>query len=81
MSTCSSCKAPIRWTVTEKGNRMPIDHAPVRGGNIVLRDEGRCLVAVYVQPLFETEADKAKPHYVSHFATCPAADQHRRKAS
>lgn len=81
MSQCSSCKAPIRWTVTEHGKAMPVDFAPVRGGNIVLRDEGNRTVAVYTAPLFETAEQKARPHYVSHFATCPQANAHRRNAS
>lgn len=78
MSQCSTCRAAIRWTVTEHGKRMPV---PVRGGNIVLRDDGDQLTAVYVVPLLETPEDKRRPHYVSHFATCPQAAQHRRKAS
>lgn len=78
---CSTCRAPIRWTVTEHGKAMPVDYAPVRGGNIVLRDEGTRAVAVYVAPLLESDDDKARPHYVSHFVTCPQAAQHRRKAS
>lgn len=78
---CKSCNAPIRWCVTEGGKAMPVDLMPVRGGNITLRDEGVRTVAVYVQPLLEPEEDKGRPHYVSHFATCPNATQHRRKAS
>ena len=25
---CSSCKAPIRWAITEAGNLMPLDAEP-----------------------------------------------------
>lgn len=24
-STCSTCRAPIQWTITAKGNRAPLD--------------------------------------------------------
>jgi len=78
---CSTCRAPIRWTVTEHGKAMPVDYAPVRGGNIVLRDEGTRTVAIVAQPLLETPEERARPHYLSHFVTCPNAAQFRRKAS
>ena len=55
-SLCKSCRAAVVWVTTEDGNAMPVDAAPVRGGN--LRLDGT--TAVYVQPLLETDEQKAK---------------------
>jgi len=70
MSTCRSCNAPILWARSAKGKRrpMPLDPEPVPGGNVELVD-GEAWV---VKP------DPNVPRYVSHFATCPNAGQHRR---
>jgi hypothetical protein len=35
MAGCRSCGAPIRWVVTEKGKRIPLDRDPQPDGNIV----------------------------------------------
>lgn len=44
MSVCRSCRARIRWTVTEHGRRMSVDFEPYDGpepaGLFVLRDGG-----------------------------------------
>lgn len=69
MSRCRSCAAEIIWAHTEKGKRIPLDAEPVEGGNIELRDG---IATIYGQAIFGTEA-----LYVSHFATCPDAAEHR----
>lgn len=79
MSACSTCGAPIRWCVTEKGAAMPVDVAPAKNGNLILRAVGSKTIAACVTPLLETPEERAAPHFLSHFATCPSADQHRRK--
>lgn len=75
---CKTCRASVVWVTTEKGEAMPVDAAPVRGGNIRLEGSAARPTAVYVEPLLESEEQRAAPHYVSHFATCPQAAQHRR---
>lgn len=72
LSSCDSCGAPIRWVVTEGGKNMPIDAEPSEKGNLLLIDR-------YVRfvKLAERE-DRDVPLYLSHFATCPFADAHRR---
>lgn len=72
--SCRSCGATIIWTRTEAGKRMPIDVEPVDGGNLILkRGHGGQYWAIVA-------ADDIEPtRYVSHFATCPHADQHRRR--
>ena len=71
---CRSCGAFIKWAVTEKGKRIPLDPIPRDIGNIVLvrAADGR-KVARIEQP------HTGRPAYVSHFATCPEAERHRKK--
>lgn len=76
---CGSCHAAIRWVVTAKGKAMPIDADPSEDGAFVIN--GRSLtgdtLVEFVKPSFRpmTSADR----YSSHFATCPDADEHRRR--
>lgn len=71
--TCRSCGAPIRWAISEKGRRMPVDTIPVIGGNIVLRpQQHRDPLALYIKP------DPAIKRFVSHFVTCRDARKWRK---
>lgn len=80
MSACRSCGAEIIWCRTERGKKMPLDAQPsdndtLHSGLFVLRerDDPGGPLAMAAWGLEGTE-----PHYVTHFATCPNADQHRR---
>jgi len=56
---------------------MPLDAEPSAAGNIVIRYDkarGRSLAAVVGPERFLDHL-----HYVSHFATCPDADNLRKK--
>lgn len=74
-ASCKSCGAPIVWASTSAGGVMPVDRDRVAGGNIVLveRDALSTPRAEIVAP------DPDVPRHVSHFATCPNADRHRRR--
>ena len=64
---CSSCGAQIVWAVTAgKKKRMPLDFPPERRFVIRNPDEGKTPEVEFVNT------------YVSHFATCPNAEEHRR---
>lgn len=76
MSTCRSCGRPIRWARTTKAKRIPIDLAPVDDGNVTLSDDRDPIATVH--PPGQAPLD-AGPRYVSHFATCPDADRHRKR--
>ena len=71
--TCRSCGAPILWTKTRKGKNMPLDPKPDPEGRFVqiLQDD-------HILAHFDRTRSERGPHYQSHFATCPDADQHRR---
>lgn len=76
-SNCKSCGEPVIWALTQREKRMPVDVVPVVGGNIELEynaPDGTALetpFATYVR-----KSDELR--YVSHFATCVDADQHRK---
>lgn len=74
---CRSCAAPIRWVVTQKGNRMPVDAEPdLERGNVLVDNFGNAvyLTAEQRQRYIEKGGKKL---YLSHFASCPNASQHR----
>lgn len=75
VSACRTCRAPIIWAITQRGARMPVDAAPVPGGNVVLehRKDGTVLART------QGELGGAAVRHVSHFATCPGATHHRRR--
>lgn len=77
-SACRSCGAAIYWTKTAKGKAMPVDVKPDKQGRLVLysTDSG-------IQSRHEDDAPKyavrscQDRRYISHFATCPDAKEHR----
>lgn len=75
MSSCRSCGGEIRWAKTAHGRNMPLDADPapddVHAG-FVLRDGGKLALSV------TRDMTPGETLYLSHFATCPNADQHRR---
>ena len=85
MSRCSTCKNEVVWVVTAGGKRMPLDPDPVENGNIIKTgkmidtDRGAAELVAYVHPpsLFDQDVHDGE-RYVSHFATCANAEQHRR---
>ncbi len=73
---CRSCGQPIRFVATEKGSTMPLDLEPdeVKGNISVVKRVGYIIPA---DALPQARSD-GSPLYVSHFATCPEADKHRK---
>ena len=66
------------WCLTEQGRKMPIDPDPVEGGNVIklwIDPDGNKVIRVLGKG--ET-TETPRKRYVSHFATCPDSDQHRR---
>jgi hypothetical protein len=78
MSACRSCGAPVLWAVTDGGRRMPVDRDPAPAGNLVIADrhpDGTPHMTV-VDPEQLLLGDP--PRYLSHFVTCPHANEHRK---
>jgi hypothetical protein len=69
---CKSCRAQIRFEKTEYGSTMPFDAEPVLVGGAYELEGG---TARFVPK----DKREGKPLFTPHFATCPKADQHRRR--
>jgi len=68
MSHCRTCKARIIWAISRSHAPMPLNPEPVAGGNIEL--------VAGVANVVSSNPDVRR--YVSHFATCAQADEHRK---
>lgn len=76
-SICRSCGAPVIWlTMRPGGRRMPVDAEPADDGNILVDLAALVGVVIPATGLLEIPDE---PFYLSHFATCPQANQWRRK--
>jgi hypothetical protein len=77
MPKCKSCGASILWLVTENGKKMPVNAKPVPykekdDGNLTLvTSKGRV-----VKGVLDVSSDEVG--YISHFATCPQANEWRK---
>ncbi len=69
-AVCRSCGASVVWGRTPAGKAIPLDAEPVDGGNLGIRDDGT-VVSSHGFPA-------GAALYVTHFATCPNAGQHRK---
>lgn len=79
MSTCRSCGAVINWIETKKGKKMPVDPGDIEfddaeSGDVLVSELGD---VVYVKEGSKNEHPHQK-YYISHFATCPQADDWRK---
>ena len=78
MSRCRSCNALIEWVTMEgSGKSNPLDPEPVENGNVEIYAEGDKLMGRVVTDT----ADRlfSPPLHLSHFATCPNAQEHRKR--
>lgn len=76
---CRACRQQIKWIKTAAGKTMPVDplvtpYWPSEGASgKIVTPEGAVVSCEFTGP-----RDTAKLGFVSHFATCPAADRFRR---
>jgi hypothetical protein len=77
---CSACEAPIVWTETSTGAKMPVDASPSEAGNVALFPtvEGRWIALVLGKRTHAAPGSSAE-RYTSHFATCPYAEHFRKR--
>jgi hypothetical protein len=74
IALCRSCEAPIIWTITATGSRMPVDAKPGPNGTIVLFErDGK------VRSASIAGRGSAFELFTSHFATCPQATTRRKR--
>ena len=74
VTTCSSCGAPVEWIRNARtGKLAPIDVDPVPDGNVLVDD-------VYGERVYRVvRAPRGALLRTSHFATCPDANEWRKK--
>lgn len=80
--SCASCGAAIIWAVTTKGKAMPVDALPVAGGTIRVASRRYPLppLATVVGAAINLfDDDDTGDRHTSHFATCPDADEWRKR--
>lgn len=73
--TCISCDAPLRWVKSANGKPMPLNREPAE------KDDPRGVIAIETNLFGDTVGLVVGPTHgthISHFATCPNADTHRR---
>lgn len=66
MGKCSSCGKTVVWAKTRLGRNMPLDQVPPSEGNIRITNG---IVVI---------GKRGDGPFLSHFATCPQAEQHRK---
>ena len=74
MATCGSCGAAIVWAETKNGKQMPMNVETVPCSKCA----GNGRIGLLSDPCKTCNGTGAI--HVTHFATCPNAAQHRRKA-
>lgn len=84
---CKFCGAPIVWIKTQNGRSMPCNAEAVEyqdnrvGKDIVVTPEGKVIKVMVITPtnngLIPIVDGKG---YISHFATCPSANEARNRA-
>lgn len=79
MANCKKCNAEILWLKhheTEKPN--PVDAVGTPHGNLVI-DREREIYRMATGNEKEMAKNDGKKLYVSHFSTCPAAEEFRNR--
>ena len=83
-STCRSCGAVIVWIKTRGGKNMPCDPELIafkesrEGGDLFVMKDGTTRRGIRYADGNAAQAE-LQTGYISHFATCPHADEHRRE--
>ena len=72
MANCRSCNAPMIWAKNvATGKSIPLDANP--------EAEGKTRYRLIVDQCEKVTEPTKEPTYVSHFETCPNANQHNKK--
>ena len=84
-SKCRSCGAAIEWITMPSGKKMPLDlseipFVPAEGGRyLAITPEGEIIRGWTCSESYEDE--RWVYARISHFATCPNAQAHRKRGS
>jgi hypothetical protein len=69
---CAQCLAAIRWAITERGRRQPIDAQPNPEGNLAAHTSGTGTLKVRVLTKERDRLEGAEWQAMPHAATCQA---------
>jgi hypothetical protein len=81
---CKSCKEPIYWIKTVKGNWMPVNRRAImatpvqKGGHTFVMIDGTTVQAL-PEGMVRYDGVDSVIAFEAHFATCPDADTFRKK--
>ncbi|MFF0510982.1 hypothetical protein [Streptomyces sp. NPDC004250] len=77
VTACPSCLAEIRWAITERGRRQPVNAAPDDRGNLAVYTDGtgtlRARVLTKDRPALEHHEWRAMPHVATCMGPRPRA--------
>jgi len=81
---CRSCDAPILFIKTKNGKTMPVNAEPVwirkdAAGKTYIKSDGSFITGEIVGDAYDDPENKPVEAYVSHFATCPQAENFRKR--
>lgn len=79
MAVCRACGAKIIWIKTRKGKNFPLNAMPVefsvdKGSETVVEADGNIIKDVLIHG-----EDPLGTGYIPHWATCPYANQFRKR--
>lgn len=77
LAACRSCERSIIWVLTQSGKKMPIDPDPIVTKHGFRMPDGSEEDGGTPVVTFTSKPNQNERLYVSHFATCIHADQHR----
>ena len=80
---CSSCKAEILWATTTRDKALCLDLEPNEAGTFAVKlrpAEGGAVKVLCLYRPIGGPLEAGEKRRTSHWATCPNAEQHRRKA-
>ena len=80
MTQCRSCGAEIKFIKLKSGKWNPVDPQKRtliegEGNEVIVTDSGEVITGRFAS----LEEGANRSGYISHFATCPNADQHRQE--
>lgn len=82
LTRCRGCRRTVFFATTQGDKKIPIDEKPANDGNLLVATSGTQLPTATVMRSGQAAGmrEQGVPTYKAHFATCPNADDFRKKA-
>lgn len=72
MTRCKACNRPITWARSEKGRMLPLEKCA--HAYEIITEMQPDIVATTTEPTMPIQAFRRGGIYISHFLTCPKAN-------